>query len=398
MGLLSSPCAWSDDAVPDPDLATEGMRRLGPFHVRPVALLKDAGYDDNLRYQSEDRLGDYTATAGAGVEALLLTGDRGGVRLSEEVDYVGFRRTTELNHWNTVARARGILLLNRWLLSLEDRFTSQRERPNSEIDQRLRRATNAVTAALSTIGKDRLGMRAYVRSDAIDYSSDDPALPEVGRLLNRRETTLSVVGEARLLRKTTFTLEGAVARIGFDDPGVGRDARKRAILPGIRFDPSAAIQGDLQAGPLVLTAPDRPGDEYKGIVADGRLSARLGRAARIKTELVRNVDFSITDSNLFYLDTHWSAAYEHFFSRRLSGELSYGRGLTHFPNAVVRPGPPAFTGIRNDRLTTTQVSVRYRPNPQLTFAASAYRTRRDSTDDFFDIDRTLYTIGSTYNF
>ena len=164
MGLVSVPCAWPDELVPDPDLATEGMRSLGPFHLRPFAVLKDAGYDDNIRYQADGRLADYTATAGAGVEALLLTGDRGGVRLTEEIDYVGFQRTTELNHWNTTARARGIVLLKRLQLSLEDRFVSQRERPTTEIDQRVRRATNAVTAALRTIGTGRLGaMRLTIR-------------------------------------------------------------------------------------------------------------------------------------------------------------------------------------------------------------------------------------------
>ena len=117
------------DAAPiDPDLSTEKMVRAGPFHVRPFLILKDIGYDDNVRFEAQTREGDATATAGGGLDALILAGDRGGLRLSQEVDYVAFQTQTELNHWNGSARARGILLLKGLQLSLEDQFRSERER------------------------------------------------------------------------------------------------------------------------------------------------------------------------------------------------------------------------------------------------------------------------------
>jgi hypothetical protein len=374
----------------DPDLSVENMRRAGPFHVRPFALLKDVGYDDNVRFEAQQQEGDTTATGGAGIEALLLTGDRGGLRLFQELDYVAFQKNTDLNHWNGAARARGVFLLKRAVLSLEDRYASDRERPNSEIDQRLRRQNNAVTAAFRTLARGRLGLKAYLRDERIDYASDDPSLPDVGDLLNRGETTLSVIGEVRLLPKTTFTLEGAVSRIEFDDPTEARDTRKRAILPGFRFDPSAAVQGDLRAGPLVLTALDRGDSDYRGIVGDGHLTTRLGRAGRLKSGFGRNVEFSTLGNNLYYVGSQWSAAYEQFFSRRMSGEVLYGRGLNHYPKQAPE--------VRDDRLTTWQATVRYRANPQMTIGLSAFHVTRDSTDDFYDRDRNFYAFGTTYSF
>jgi putative beta-barrel porin BBP2 len=385
-------------AVPlDPDLSTDQMRRAGPMHFRPFVLLKDVGYDDNIRFDSQTAEGDMTATAGAGFDALFLAGDRGGVRLFQEMDYVAFQQNTDLNHWDGAARARGVLLLKRAALSLEDRFTSVLERPNTEIDERLRRENNAVTAALRALSRGRLGLKSYLRDEGIAYDPDDPA-SDVEDRLNRTETTLSVIGEMRILPKTTLTLEGAVSRIEFDDPAQLRDTRKRALLPGFRFDPTAAVQGDVRAGPLVLTALDRADSDFHGIIGDGHLTTRLGRAGRAKAGLARNVEFSTLGNNLYYVGTQWSAAYEQFFSRRVSGELLYGRGLNHYPKPVPSGETPSVLLVRDDHMTTYEVTARYRTNPQMTIGVSARHVTRDSTDDFYDRSRNFYTFGTTYSF
>jgi len=382
----------------DPDLSTEGMRRAGPFQLRPFAVLKDVGYDDNIRFEAHAREGDSTATAGAGLDAVLLAGDRGGLRLFQEADYVTFQKNTDLDHWNGSARARGVLLLKRAALSLEERYASDRERPSSEIDQRIRRDNNAVTAGFRTLGRGRLGLKSYLRDERIDYSTDDPTLGDIGALLNRDETTLSVIGEVKVLPKTTFTLEGAVSSIAFDDRTQDRDTRKRALLPGFRFDPTAAVQGDLRAGPLVMTALDRDGSDYHGIVGDGHLTTRVGRAGRVKTGFDRNVEFSTLGDNVYYVGTQWSAAYEQFFSRRVSGEVYYSRGFNHYPKEVMSVSSPGVLLIHDDRLTTWQTTVRYRTNPQMTIGITASRVTRDSTDDFYDRTRSFYTFGTSYSF
>jgi len=382
----------------DPDLSTEGMRRTGPFHLRPFALLKDVGYDDNIRFEAQTPEGDTTATLGGGVDALLLAGDRGGLRLFQELDYVAFQSNQDLDHWNSATRARGIFLTKDAVLSLEERYTSDRERPTSEIDERVRRHNNAVTAGLATIGRGRMGLKSYLRDERVAYTSDDPSVGDIGALLDRDETTLSVIGEMRLLPKTTFTLEGALSRIAFDDRSEDRDTRKRALLPGVRFDPAAAVQGDLRAGPLVLTALDRDDSDYHGLVGDGHLSARVGRAARLKAGFGRSVEFSTLTNNLYYVASTWATAYEQFFSRRISGEILYGRSLNHYPRDTPSGEDPTVLMIRDDRMTNWQATVRYRTNPQMAIVLSASRVQRDSTDDFYDRTRNFYTFGTTYSF
>jgi Putative beta-barrel porin 2 len=393
-----APRAAAEEAPADPDLSLQDTHRAGPFHIRPFVLLKDAGYDDNIRFDASRPEGDTTATAGAGLSALLLTGDRGGLYTSQEVDYVAFGRNTDLNHWNGSARGRGILLLKHLVLSLEDAFRSERERPNTEIDQRLRRQNNGVSGALRTRGTGRLALTASLRRERIDYRTGDPAAADVPDRLNRDEDRLAVAGELRVRPKTTFILEGRVERIAFDDASQGRDSRKRTLLPGFRFDPSSFLSGELRLGVTRLTALDFPDSDFSGTVGETALSARLGSSSRLKGTYERDLVFSVLPDNLYYVGTSWKAAFEQFFSRRLSGEVAYGRGLNHYPNETTRAGVDPFQGIRDDRLTTYQAGVRYRLNDQLSLALTAYRLNRDSTDDFYDRQRNLYTLGTVYNF
>jgi Putative beta-barrel porin 2 len=386
------------EAVPDPDLSTQQMRRAGPVYIQPVAVLKDVGYDTNIRFESPKAEGDTTATVGGALGLLALTGRRGGIRLFQEADYVGFGKNTDLNHWNGTSRARGILVLKRAVLSLEDLFTTVQERPTTEIDQRVRRENHGVTAGVKSQGQSRFSARAWLREERISYSSHEPGIEDIGDRLNRTEGTLAVIGEARLLPKTTFTLEGDVQRYDFEDPSLGRNARSTSILPGVRFDPSASIQGEIKVGSIAFEAPDQTGSNFHGLVADAAVSARLGHAARLKGTYDRGLVFSILAGNLFFVSDAWTAAYEQFFSRKLSGEVLYGRGLNHYPQPVSIAGPPAFTGIRDDHLTTYAATLRYRLSEQLTLTATAKRLVRDSTDDSLDRRRDFYAVGTVYAF
>ncbi len=392
--LACGPVAAQEAA--DPDLSTEGMRRAGPFYLRPFVLLKDVGYDDNIRLDAQHPEGDLTATAGSGLAAVVLAGDRGGLNLFQQFDYVSFRDNSDLNHWNSSSRARGVLLLKRAALSVEERYTSQRERPNTEVDRRLRRDENALSLGARSRGRGRLGWGARAGHERVGYTSEDAESEIAARRLDRDERSLSLSGELRILPKTTFLLEGVVESIEFNSAAEARDGRAVSVLPGLRFDPSASVQGEIRFGVTEFEALDRDGADYRGPVGEGRLSARLGSRGRLKGTFVRELVFSTLAENLYFIGTQWSGAYEQFFSRRLSAEISYGRGLNHYPEPVAGAGSATFE--RDDRLRTYQAAVRYRLDRRLLFTLMAQRLERDSSDDRFDRERNLYVMGTQYDF
>lgn len=375
----------------------EGMRRFGPVYLRPYLLARDAGYDDNIRFDARRARGDETVTIAPGLRALLRAGDRGGLFVSEELGYVAFRENTDLNHWNGSTRARGVLLLGRVALSLEERLDSFLERPNTEVDQRIRRLGNTVTAGARTLSAGRFSTGLFGKSERIDYVSRDSDTDEISSRLNRREKTLSAIGEARVRPKTTLTLESSLGFVDFDDPSQDRDSLVWSLLPGLRFDPSASLQGEMKAGVTRLNALQRKRGGYSGAVGDGHLSSRLGPFGRAKLGFGRALAFSTERDNLFYIGTTWTAAYEHFFSRRTSLEGSYGRGLNHYPEPDA-PGAARPSGAgRDDHNITFQGTFRYRLNPRLALTLFIQRFIRDSSLDALDRDRNFYGFGSTYD-
>ncbi|MHC4165090.1 MAG: hypothetical protein ACYSUM_23500, partial [Planctomycetota bacterium] len=147
-----------------------------------------------------------------------------------------------------------------------------------------------------------------------------------------------------------------------------------------------------------LEAPDRPQDDTDTTVGEAALSFRLGGSARLKGTYRRDLVFSTLQENLYYDSTGWTAAYEQYLSRRLRGELRYGRGTNDYPNEITRVGIDPFQGFRVDRITRYDVTLRYRINDQVDVVVAGSHVERDSTDDFHDITRNLYAVGSTYNF
>lgn len=398
LGSLLPSLAPAGEEETDPDLSIEGTFRLGPFHVRRSLRLKNVGIDDNVFLDPQVRQQDLTATLGPGFDAILLAGDRGGLHLFQEFDYVAYETFTELNHWNSTTRARGILLLKKFLVSLEDKYSSFRERPTFEIDRRLRRENNVIEAEIHTRNLGRLGAGMKVRHSRFDFSADGPGLTRIPRRLNRDERTVTLGGELQIFHKTTLTLEGVFENIDILNPGELRDTRSTTYLPGIRFDPTASLQGELKIGIKDLESEEQPGNDFRGTVGEGSLRTRLGSRGRLRGIFSRDIELSSLDKNLFFILTMGRVGYEHFFTRHWSTDVELQRWNGKYPNEVTRLGTNPFQGIREDRVTGYQFSLRYRLNDQTRISLQVLRQVRDSTDDFLDDERNFYNLGAIYKF
>jgi hypothetical protein len=377
----------------DPDLDTRGTRSLGPLHLLPTIVLRDVGYDDNVLFDDTKALGDYTATIAPGLKALFLTGNRGGVLVAGEAARVTYLENDELDHWEPSARARGILVLHRLLFSLENRYESSRERANIELDVRDTHEYNAVTAEMKTLSAGRIGITTTLRTASSDYSSDDPGQDQVVGRLDRVEDSLALRADIRILPKTTLTLDGTIGNADFRMDSLDRDSRLRSALPGLKFDPSASLQGEIRGGVARILPIERPGEDFDTAVWDGRIGSRLGSSGRGTVTLGRSLVFSTDEDNLFYINTKWGIAYEQFLSRRASAELSYGRGLNEYPEPIA-----SASALREDHVISYQAQVRWRLQTQLAVTATAQRHVQDSNLAGLDRNRNIFMIGTTYEF
>ncbi len=396
LGLIAGN-GFCQEVEVDPELATKGSRKVGPFYLRGFLVIQDVGYDDNVFLAGEGE-GDTTATMGPRVEALVRFGDRGGLRIFQQFDYVAFGNNTELNHWNRDSRAKGIFLLKRVRWSLENSYLSREERPNPEIDDRVRRNDHALTGEVRTVKLGRAEIDLLLRHQKIAYDPDDLASERIALRLNRDADTVALTGAFQLLPKTAFTLTGEWIEDDFVHDLEGRDTTSRSILAGARMDPSASLQGYFQVGVISLDARSRPESDYRGWVGEGKLTTLLGRRGRVKLTGLRGLEFSTLVENLYFVNTVLTLAYEYSLTRKGSAELLYGWGRNRYPNEVTRLGENPFHGFREDHLNRYQITYRYRANEQYVFELKGQRSIRDSTDDYLDRTRNFYTVGLTYRF
>ncbi len=398
IGLAAAPVLSAEPVPVDPDLATEGMRRVGPFFLKPAFVVKDVGYDDNILLETPEPIGDQTATFGARLDALMHGGDHFALRLSGELDQVLYEEYDVLNHRDGFARARGIVPLKRGVVSIEEFYRSYQDRSLSEIDERVRTESNLITAGARLQLHSRHSLYLFSRREDLQYTvevGDDASIPQ---RLNRQENSFGLRGEMRVRPRTTAILEAMVEDIVFDDPSEGRDSKARSILPGFRLDSRAAVRGEIKIGVIDLRAPSRPESDYRGTIGNGWLAWRLASALRMRTTFARDLQFSTTDGNLYYVSTSWTLAFEQFLSRRLSTELLYGQGLNHYPVPLTSGGSGAGGVVRDDTLLRYEVGIRYRTQGQGRLEARVGRQVRDSNLDSQDRERNVYTIGTTYEF
>jgi hypothetical protein len=386
----------AEEPPADPDLSIEGMGKVGPFHIAPTIVLKDFGYDDNVFYGTEeDRQGDYTATIAPGLRALLLGRHRGGLVIDQSYDFVSFMTNSQLDHWNAHARARGILLAGPSVLSLEAGFNSVRERPSSEIDTRVRLESNTLVGEARTRLSGRLNGVASVGHTTLRYVSGDN-VERISESLDRDESTLTLTGELKLRPRTVFFVEGAVTETDFTSPREVRDTTAFSVMPGVRMDTSSPIQGEIKAGIISLDAPDRdeispnPGHDrdYRGLVGAGAISVRLGSRSRAKLTGGRSLPFTTLSSNLYAVQTEWSASVEQFLTRRLSAELKHADALLDYPEKVSGE-------YREDAVQTWEILVHYKLADQFAVTVSGQHQVRDSSDDTLDRDRNLIAFGTS---
>ena len=388
---------------PDPDFTLENTVQAGPFHLAPFFVIKDFGYDNNIRLGAENKTGDYTMTFGPGVRAVIPFSRRAALAIREEIDYSVFARDSDLSHVNNQLKAKLHVYLREVTLFADGQQDSIRERPNNEIDFRIRNTTTQGKFGFTYRPSDRgqidlflarVGFRydsgSVDTTDVSDPNADADQIAEqigesIAMSLERDETGVGLTGRLRILPRTSLLFDARTGRIDFANAVPERDSSTNTMMAGFEFDPSGSVRGFIKMGYRHLSPDDDSVDGYSGLVADLALSARLFGRGEVRASYLHDTGFSTLGKNLYYILNQKGLSYEHYINSRLSVETGLGLQDIDYPISF---GPTQ--GFRHDDITSNQVTVRYRLGPSLRLGLTAGRWRRDSTFDNEDASRNTY--------
>ena len=248
-----------------------------------------------------DRTGatrDFTASFGPEVDAWLRVG-RLHLASRASTLWTYFREQRNERSFDVSFAGRARLDLG-WLTPHASGWRERtRQRPNLEIDDRVRREET-----LSGLGAElRLGQKLWIdaRRDERTYTFGEGAFGRDVFLsaLNRRETETSVTGRVAATPLTTVFLKTAVRQDRFTN-APERNSDSLFVLPMVEFKPLALVFGRASLGFRRFSPVDGV-EGFSGLVADISLSYLLRDLTRISVVSRRDVDYSFEDGQPYYV-------------------------------------------------------------------------------------------------
>ncbi len=400
---------------PDPDFSLEDTIKLGPFHAAPFLVVKDLGYDDNLRLNREgNQTGDYSITIGPGARAVVPFGRLSALALWNELDYVAYATQTDLNTVNGEFRGKLHFYLRDVIVFADGKYRSYRERPDDEIDFRMRHNTGNARAGITWRPNTRGRIDVYRENIRENYSSSsEPIIPdefdgdlaaEAGErraeALDREEDYLWVDTRLKIRPRTSLLFDVQKGGIDFDEDGTNRDSSVRSTTAGFEFDPSGPLRGYIRGGVKHVEPDDSTLEGYSGPIGRAQVYWKALDRALVKLLYKRDIVSTVLGDNLLYLSDGVGLGYEHFFTRRISVELARSITDNSYPTELSDLSSCSDSGsgivcdakLREDQILTDTVTFRYVMRPGVKIGLAFRHWDRNSNFDLEDVTRnTIYT-------
>lgn len=266
--------------------------RWGPLGLSPRVALTNLGLDSNV-YNSDnpdDQARDFTATVSPGADTWLRVGVA-QLSLRTSVDWTYFRRAVNQRWFGLTQDGRFDLLFNRLNPYVSGSYSTTRQRPNFEIDARVRQKAQRLAAGTALRIGARLSFDLEAAHSSVDFADRDFGDSRLAGALNRETREASVTGRVVLTPLTTFTMRTAVEQDRFET-SLFRDSRSVLFLPGFEMQPRALVSGRAAVGLRLFDASDPLVPDFRGVVAAVDASYIAREMTRFSVSVDRDVDYS----------------------------------------------------------------------------------------------------------
>jgi hypothetical protein len=182
------------------------------------------------------------------------------------------------------------------------RFEQSRERPNIELDARVRQQTKAAAAGVTAKVGAKLSIDLAQERRRIVF--DDLIFQSVNLddILSRREIETTMTARYTLTPLATFAVRAGHEDVQFLHSPT-RNATSVLVMPGIEMKPLALVSGSAYVGVRRFSPRTADIPEFEGLVADVDLSYLLRDLTRLSVGVNRDVDFSYNLGDPYFVAT-----------------------------------------------------------------------------------------------
>jgi hypothetical protein len=300
--LLVSVAAAAAQVPEQPDPLESMPIRFGPVGISPSLAVTDVGVDSNIFSSAEDPREDFTATIAPRVIVRL----RGGPMLltvSNTTGFVYFHEFADERNVNYSWETRADFALGRLRPYLGAALADTRERLNAELDIRAPRRQSYLTGGAHLAVATRTAATFEFRRGDLDFDEgvSFEGVP-LSRTMNDRTDSFDGGLLVTLTPLTTFGINATWLRDRFEQ-APERDANSFRIMPSLRFDPTALIQGSIAVGYRKFDPLGPALAPYAGVVVQAAVGYTLLDRTRFDFRATRDVQYSFETDEPYYLST-----------------------------------------------------------------------------------------------
>jgi hypothetical protein len=405
LAVASMPASAQDLARPGPELVRPGPDvgrfetariRWGPFGVTPRLALTNIGIDTNVLNEAERPRRDFTATLTPGADTWLRVGPL-ELSLKSSADWTYFRRFSEQGSFGYSEAGRLLLMFDRIAPYISGEVVSTRQRPNFEIDARVRQRREMVGAGIGV----RLGGRTWLDVDAsqgtVNFGETAVGDRQFADALDRDTRTASAALRVELTPLTTVSVRGTTSQDRFDAT-VQRNSNSFSLVPIVELQPLALISGRAAVGWRYFDVLDPFVRDYTGIVAETQVSYVMRDMMRFEVTLERNVDYSIDSALPYAVVSHGEVSVSQVIGLDWYVTARTGRAWLQYRSfsGLAEDGTLLPQAGRQDRVTTYGVGIARRIGADLRLGFDVNRMGRVSGIDGRNYDGFRFGGSITY--
>ena len=328
-----------------------------PLVLSPTVQLTDLGWDDNVFRVSKDNhpIGDFTATFSPAIQATLRA-SRVRVTGRSQVNFIYFRRVSEIRSIDTDTAGRVELLLGRTTPYVGGGWANARHRRNFEIDAPARRIDAFWDAGIDLQLSAKTLIGVSTRRTSVDYSDDAVFLDS--NLADVLGATTAINGVRFRYSLTPLTTVGAEIELDRNDfqAAAERNSDGLRLTSVVEFQPLALISGRAQVGIRKRSFVDARVPTFRGTVARIDLAYTLLGRTRFAVAAIRDLSYSYRADQRDYLQT----GVELSVTQRLGNAWDMGARVGRFGLVYDLGNPDRISRSPQERVLIYGVDVGYR--------------------------------------
>lgn len=275
--------------------------RVGPVALSPTFRLSQVGVDTNILFEETDPIRDFTFTATPGVRTWVRLSDA-RIAAQTTADWVFFART---GHQRTVNFGQTLMVdvpFATIVPRVSAEYVNTRQRPNAEIDARVRREASGWAAGTRIAVTPISAMDIEVGRRGLTFDRVRLNGVQIDEALNRDDSHVALTWRTELTPLTALVVAARHDASAFRVAS-GRDAASWSVMAGLDFEPVALITGKGTVGVQRFSPVDAAVPAFTGVVANVDVQYLLAESTRVGARLDRHVEFSYWPNESYYVST-----------------------------------------------------------------------------------------------